>query len=67
MELDTNCTSMFSVRAGRSGDRISVGARFSAPFQTDLVPIGTESFPEVERLGRGGDHPPPPGAEVKKE
>ena len=27
---------LFSVRAGQSGDRIPVGARFSAPVQTDL-------------------------------
>jgi hypothetical protein len=54
-----------SLRAGRSGDRISVGTRFSAPVQ--IVPVvylasyttGTGSFPGVKRPGRGVDHPPP--------
>ena len=52
-----------SLRAGRSGDRIPVGARFSAPFQTGPVAhpascsMGTGSFPGVKRLGRGVDHP----------
>ena len=52
-----------SPRAGRSGDRIPVGARFSAPVQTgsEARPasyiMGTESFPGVKRPGRGVDHP----------
>jgi len=43
---------------GRSGDRIPVGARFSAPVQTGPEPhpasckMGTGSFPRV-RCGRG--------------
>ena len=50
--------------AGRSGDRIPVGARFSAPVQTGprahptFYKKGTGSFPEVKRPGRGVDHPP---------
>jgi hypothetical protein len=46
------------LRAGRSGDRILVRARFSAPFQTDpgahpaSCTMGTVSFPGVES-GRG--------------
>ena len=61
-----------SLRAGRSGDRILVGARFSAPFQTGpgaqpaSYSIGTGSFPGVKRPGRGVDHPPPSSAEVKE-
>ena len=46
------------LRAGRSGDRIPVGARFSAPVQTGpgahpaFCTIGTGSFPGV-KSGRG--------------
>jgi hypothetical protein len=46
------------LRAGRSGDRIPVRARFSAPVQTGLgahtasCTMGTGSFPGVES-GRG--------------
>jgi hypothetical protein len=46
------------LRAGRSGDRIPVGARYSAPVQTGPVAhpasctMGTEYFPGVES-GRG--------------
>ena len=53
-----------SLRAGRSGDRIPVGARFSALVQTDpgvhpaSYTIGTGSFPGVKRPRRGADHPP---------
>ena len=60
------------LRAGRSGDRILVEARFSAPVQTGpgLHPasyaMGTASLPEVNRPGRGVNHPPPSGAEVKE-
>jgi len=49
-----------------------VGARFSAPVQTDLgvhpasYTKGTGSFPRVKRLGRGTDHRPPSSAEVKE-
>jgi hypothetical protein len=60
-----------SLRTGRSGDGIPVGARYSAPVQT--VPgaypgsytMGTGSFPVVKRPGRGVDHPPSSSAEVK--
>jgi hypothetical protein len=58
--------------AGRSGDRIPVGARFPAPIQTGpgaypaSCTMGTVSFPGVKRPGRGIDHPPPSSAEVKE-
>ena len=55
----------------RSGDRIPVGARFSAPVQTGpgahpvSYRMGTGSFPEVKRQGRGVYHSYPSRAEVK--
>jgi hypothetical protein len=61
------------LRAGRSEDRIPVGARFFAHVQTGpeahpaSCTMGTVSFPGVKRPGRGADHPPPSSAEVKKE
>jgi hypothetical protein len=61
------------LRAGRSGDRILVGARFFAHVQTGpgasqtSCEMGTGSFPGVKRPGRGVDHPPPPSAEVENE
>ena len=60
------------LRAGRSGDRIPVGMRFSAPVQTGpgAHPASyiksTGSFPVVNRPGRGLDHPPPSSADVKE-
>jgi hypothetical protein len=53
------------LRAERSGDRIPVGARFSAPVQTGpgahptSCKMGTGSFPGVES-GRGVTLPPHP-------
>ena len=61
-----------SLRAGPSGDRILVRARYSAPVQTGPGPtqppvtMGTRSFPGLKWSGRGADHklltaiPPPP-------
>ena len=60
-----------SVRAGPSGDRIPVWARFSAPVQTGPVAqpasytMGTGSFPGLKRLGRSVVHPPPYITEVE--
>ena len=50
-----------SLRAGRSGDRIPVEARFSAPVQTGpgahpaSCTMGTGSLPGVKRPGRGAN------------
>ena len=61
-----------SLRAGRSGNRIPVGAGLSAPVQTGpgAYPAsytnGTGSFLGVKLPGRGVDHnPPPSSAKVK--
>jgi len=49
-----------------------MGARFSAPVQTgpgthpDSYTMGTGSFQEVKRAGRGADNPPPPSAKAKE-
>jgi hypothetical protein len=61
-----------SLWAGRSEDRIPVGATFSAPVQTGRgahpasYTMGTGSFLGVKRPGRGVDHPPSSSAEVKE-
>jgi hypothetical protein len=61
-----------TLRAGRSRDRIPVGARFSVPVQTGpraypaSCTMGTGSFPGVKWPGRGVDHPPTSSAEVKE-
>jgi hypothetical protein len=71
--LPSMCRDSESLRAGRSGDRISVRARFSALVNTGpgAQPVSstmvTGSFPGgVMRPGRGVDHPPPFSAEVKE-
>jgi len=62
-----------SLRAGRSGDRIPVRARFSAPVQADSgahpasYTMVTWSLSGVERPGRGVDHPPLLVPRLKKE
>jgi hypothetical protein len=61
------------LRAGGSGDRIPVGARFSAPVQTGpgahliSCTMGTGSLPGVKRLGRDADPSPLLVQLVKKE
>jgi hypothetical protein len=58
--------------AGRSGDRMPVGARFSASIQTGpeaqqtSYTVGTVTFPRVKRPGRGVDQSLPSSAEVKE-
>jgi len=57
----------------RLDDRIPLGVRFSAPFQTGRgahslsYTKGTGSFPGVNRPGRGVDHPPQLALRLKKE
>jgi len=61
-----------SLRPGRSGDRIPVGARLSTLVQTGpgahptSDTVGTGSFPGIKRPERGVDHPSPSSAEVKE-
>jgi hypothetical protein len=62
------------LRAGRSGDRIPVGARFFAHVQTgpgahpaSCTMRTAGYFPRVKRPGRGADRPPPPNVEVENE
>jgi hypothetical protein len=61
-----------SLRGEWSGDRILVGARFSTLVQTGpwaqpaSCTMGTGSFPGVNWLGRGVDHPPSSSAEAKE-
>ena len=60
--------------AGRSGDQIPVGARFSAPVQTGpgahpascAVGLYRVFFPGLKRTGYGVDHPPHLSSEVKE-
>jgi len=60
-------------RAGVSGDRIAVGARFSALVQTGLGPhpasytMGSGCFPRVKQVGRGVEHQPHLALRMKKE
>ena len=51
--------------AGKSGDRIPVGARFSVPVQTGPG-VHQVSFPGVKRPGRRLDPPPSSSAKVKE-
>jgi len=68
------CVGRYSdlLRAGRSGDRIPVGAIFSAPVQTGSgahpasYTMGTGSFPGLKPPGRDVDNPPPSSAQVKE-
>jgi hypothetical protein len=61
-----------SLRPGRSGDRVPVWSRFSAPVLTGRGAhpashtIGAGSFPGVKRPGLGVDHRLPLSAEVKE-
>jgi len=62
-----------SLQTGLAGDRIPVGARFSAPVQIGpgahpaSYEISTGSFQGVKRLGRGVDHSPHLALRLKKE
>jgi len=60
------------LRPGRSMDRNPVGTTFSALVQIgpgahpDSYTMGTESFPEVKRPGRGVEHLSQSSAEVRR-
>ena len=62
-----------TLRSGRSGDRVQVRARFSAPVLTGpgahpaTYTMGTGSFPGVKRPGRGVNHQPHLAPRLKKE
>ena len=62
-----------TLMAGRSDDRILVGARFSTTLQTDpwAHPASSNngyrvSFPRIKGPGRNVNHPPTSSAEVKE-
>ena len=61
-----------SLHTGRAGDRIPVGAKFSAPVQIGPgahpapYTMSTWSFPGVKRLGRDVDHTSPSSAKIKE-
>jgi hypothetical protein len=59
-----------SLRSGRSGDRVQVEAKFSAPVRTGLAAtyaVSTGSFPGVKWPGRGVDDPPHPVPRLKQQ
>jgi len=62
----------YSLWAGRSEDRISVGVRSSSHVQTGpeahpaSYTMRTGSFSAVKQAGRGLDHPPFPGVQFKE-
>ena len=70
---DSSVSIATELLAGRSGDGIPVGARFSSPVQTgsEACPasctMGTGSFSGVKRPGRGVDHAPHLAPRLKKE
>ena len=70
------CADHVTVRAGRSGDQISVGGEifltrpdwpWGPPSLLASYTMGTGSFPEIKRPGRGADHSPHLATRLKKE
>jgi len=61
------------LRPGRSGDRISVGARFSTPVQIGpgthpaSYTVGNRSIRGIKSPGRGVEHPQHLAPRLKKE
>ena len=72
MFTDIEFVQIIIQQAGRSGDRILVGAIFSAPVQTGprthpaSYSSGTGSFAGIKEPRHGVDHQPPSSAEVKE-
>jgi len=73
LHFDTHMKRYYWLRAGRSGDRIQVGPRFSPPVQTgpeahlDSYTMGSGSFPAVKRPGGSANLLPPSSTVVKEE
>ena len=68
MGRDVSVGTATTLGTGRSGDRMPVGAGFSAPDQTQLhsYTVVTGSFPGVKRAEGGVDLSAPSRAEVKE-
>ena len=72
MSRDSSVSIATCYGLGGTGIESRLGARFSAPFQTNRgahpasYTMGTRSFPRVKRPGRRVDHLLPSSAEVKE-
>ena len=70
---DPQHSTPYSLQSGRSGDRIPVGTKFSAPVQTGSdahrasYTVVTGSLSRVKRPGCGVVHPPYLASRLKKE
>jgi hypothetical protein len=74
LQASWNITQCYSdlLQAGWSGDRNTLGTRFSTPVQTGpgthlaSCTMGAGSFLGVKQRGRGSNHPPPSNVEFKE-